>query len=558
MDAFAGHLATNLASAGICPDKLASAGIDPNTLMIDMWELVNSGEVGQAEALLAAVIKVCTPASAVPAADAQNPAPPAPASAAPPAAASAAPAATTAPASAAPVPELVAPPAASAAPAATPASAAHAVPELVAPPAAASSAPAATTAPASAAHAVPEVVAPASAVPAPAVPTAGAALEPAPVTPPPMRMLASPRAGLPAMPTEPVAAAASAVHRDACHIDTPSCKAVVKGTRRWGTRRALANRRPAASAAAAATDSQPAADERMLMTDLRTAFMNAMRAASAELIEPVSELFKHVNPNAHLAPTDSQMFWAIEQSDVQLGKAEIAALAADIVSTWRACRRGMQRHHECDKIVGRMWPGRCVQDVALAIDDRAKYEAFMDTLVLVDTEFSILASAMATDPAVPERLMKRPAASAAPASPGSEESDFEGESAPPPSKKTAAKASAAKASAAQASVAKASAAQASAAKATANDLQLARSRLRSAMISDPNFMPGAASRVRFGAAQNILKAARAGYSHAALAASPDVDLRLKDFRMTASAVEHRSGCSKCRWNSSGCRKCRGE
>ena len=78
------------------------------------------------------------------------------------------------------------------------------------------------------------------------------------------------------------------------------------------------------------------------------------------------------------------------------------------------------------------------------------------------------------------------------------------------------------------------------------------------MISDPNFMPGAASKVRFGEAQNILKAARAGYSHAALAASPDVDLRLKDFRMTASAVEHQSGCSKCRWNSSGCRQCRGE
>ena len=550
MDAFAGHLAINLASAGICQDKLASAGIDPNTLMIDMWELVNSGEVGQAEAMLAAVIKVCTPASAVPAADAQNPAPPAPASAAPPAAASAAPAATTAPASAAPVPELVAP-------AATPASAAHAVPELVAPPVAASSAPAATTALASAAHAVPEVVAPASAVPAPAVPTAGAALEPVPVTPPPTRMLASPRAGLPAMPTEP-AAAASAVHREACHIDTPSCKAVVKGTRRWGTRRALANRRPAASAAAAATDSQPAANERMLMTDLRTAFMNAMRAASAETIEPVSEVFKHVNPNAHLAPTDSQMFWAIEQSDVQLGKADIAALAADIVSTWRACRRGMQRHHECDEIVGRMWPGRCVQDVALAIDDRAKYEAFMDTLVLVDTEFSILASAMATDPAVPERLMKRPAASAAPASPGSEENDFEGESAPPRSKKTpAAKASAAKASAAQAS--EASAAQASAAKAAPSDLLLARNRLRSDMISDPTFMPGAASRVRFGAAQKILKAARAGYSHAAVAASPDVALGLKDLHsMTASAVEHRSGCPKCRWNSRGCRKCRGE
>ena len=256
MNAFAGHLAINLASAGICQDKLASAGIDPNTLMIDMWELVKSGEVGQAEAMLAAVIKVCTPASAVPAADAQNPAPPAPASAAPPAAASAAPAATTAPASAAPVPELVAPGAT----------------------------------PASAAHAVPEVVAPASAVPAPAVPTAGAALEPVPVTPPPTRMLASPRAGLPAMPTEPVAAAASAVHREACHIDTPSCKAVVKGTRRWGTRRALATRRPAASAAAAATDSQPAVNiKRMLMTDLRTAFMNAMRAASAETIEPVSE-----------------------------------------------------------------------------------------------------------------------------------------------------------------------------------------------------------------------------------------------------------------------------
>ena len=46
------------------------------------------------------------------------------------------------------------------------------------------------------------------------------------------------------------------------------------------------------------------------------------------------------------------MFWAIEQSGVELGKADIAALAADIVSTWRACRRGMQRHHECDEIVG--------------------------------------------------------------------------------------------------------------------------------------------------------------------------------------------------------------
>ena len=261
------------------------------------------------------------------------------------------------------------------------------------------------------------------------------------------------------------------------------------------------------------------------------------------------------------------MFWAIEQSDVQLGKADIAALAADIVSTWRACRRGMQRHHECDEIVGRMWPGRCVQDVALAIDDRAKYEAFMDTLVLVDTEFSILASAMATDPAVPERLMKRPAASAAPASPGSEENDFEGESAPSRSKKKpAAKASAAKASAAQASEAsaaqasaakasEASAAQASAAKAEPNDLLLARNRLRGEMLSDPNFMPGAASRVRFGAAQKILKAARAGYSHAALAASPDVALGLKDLHsMTASAPG--SGCPKCRWR--GCRKCRGE
>ena len=421
MDAFAGHLVANLASAGIYPGTMASAGIDPRRLLIDMWKWVSSGEAGKAEALLADVIKFCTPASAVPAADAQNPGPPAPASAAPPAAASAAP-------TAAPVPELTAPPAASAAPAATPASAAHAVPELVAP--AASSAPAATTAPASAAHAVPEVVAPASAVPAPAVPTAGAALETVPVTPPPS-MLASPRAGLPAMPTEPIAAAASAVHHDACHIDAPSCKAVMKGARKW---LALA-KRPAASAATAATDSQPGA--RMLLTDLRTAFMNAMlNAPSPEAIEPVSEFFKHVNPDAHLAPTNSQMAWAIEQAGVQLEKAEIEAMAADICSTWRGCRRGMQRHHECDKIVGRMWPGRCVQDVALAIDDKAKYEEFMDTLVFVHNEFSILASAMATDPAEPERLMKRPAASAAPASPGSEENDFEGESAPPPNKKT--------------------------------------------------------------------------------------------------------------------------
>ena len=420
MDAFAGHLVANLASAGIYPGTMASAGIDPRRLLIDMWKWVSSGEAGKAEALLADVIKFCTPASAVPATDAQNPGPPAPASAAPPAAASAAP-------TAAPVPELTAPPAASAAPAATPASAAHAVPELVAP--AASSAPAATTAPASAAHAVPEVVAPASAVPAPAVPTAGAALETVPVTPPPS-MLASPRAGLPAMPTEPIAAAASAVHHDACHIDAPSCKAVMKGARKW---LALA-KRPAASAATAATDSQPGA--RMLLTDLRTAFMNAMlNAPSPEKIEPVSAFFKHVNPDAHLAPTNSQMAWAIEQAGARLEKAEIAAMAADIVSAWRGCRRGMQRHHECDKIVGRMWPGRCVQDVALAIDDKAKYEEFMDTLVFVHNEFSILASAMATDPAEPERLMKRPAASAAPASPGSEENDFEGESAPPPPNK---------------------------------------------------------------------------------------------------------------------------
>ena len=91
----------------------------------------------------------------------------------------------------------------------------------------------------------------------------------------------------------------------------------------------------------------------------------------------------------------------------------------------------------------------------------------------------------------------------------------------------------------------------------ASAAQLTRNRLRSDMLSDPNFMPGAALRVRFGAAQKILKTARAGYSHAALAASPDVALGLKDLHsMTASAVEHRSGCSKCRWN--GCRKCRGE
>ena len=207
MDAFAGQLATSLASAGICQDMLASAGIDPNKLMTEMWELVKCGEQGRAVARLAAVVQACAPASAVPAAAAQNPAPPGPASAAP-------------------------------------------VPELVAPPAAASAAPAATTAPASAAHAVPEVVAPTA--PASAVPV-GAALEPA-------------RAGLPA----------------AGMPDTPSCMAVVKGARRW-------MRRPAASAAAAATDSQSAAEDsqatRMEMADVRAAFMDAMsHAASFEAI----------------------------------------------------------------------------------------------------------------------------------------------------------------------------------------------------------------------------------------------------------------------------------
>ena len=74
------------------------------------------------------------------------------------------------------------------------------------------------------------------------------------------------------------------------------------------------------------------------------------------------------------------------------------------------------RYEPCAVHIDGVWPGRCVQDVALAINDKARHEAFMDTLVIVDAEFSIMASAMATNPPVPKRLVERPAASAAPGS----------------------------------------------------------------------------------------------------------------------------------------------
>ena len=75
-------------------------------------------------------------------------------------------------------------------------------------------------------------------------------------------------------------------------------------------------RRPAASAAAAATDSQSAAEDsqatRMEMADVRAAFMDALRhAASADAIS--AELFKLVDPNTCLAPTKLQMASATEQ-----------------------------------------------------------------------------------------------------------------------------------------------------------------------------------------------------------------------------------------------------
>ena len=230
---------------------------------------------------------------------------------------------------------------------------------------------------------------------------------------------------------------------------------------------------------------------------------------------------------------------AIEQSaaekHVYLSKTRIAALAADIVSTWRQCRRTIQRHNECDKIVGRMWPGRCVQDVALAIGDKARHEAFMDTLVIVDTEFSIMASAMATNPPVPKRLKKRPAASAAPASPGAEEAPaIENESAAeasPPSKKGSA-------------------------------LAAQRARIVSGVLKDTNFMPGAPQKERFSAAQKMLSAASAahGSSDYLQRAPSNSVLALQRWHdMSASAAEPGSkfGCAKCRWKHTGCGKCRG-
>ena len=207
--------------------------------------------------------------------------------------------------------------------------------------------------------------------------------------------------------------------------------------------------------------------------------MNAiLDAASAAGVDPpvvfldatkLQDDLVEQNAQHYCAPTRHQMASAIARgaSDVRakVPAAKVVALAADIVTAWRWARRATASWRDMgDDLVQRIWPGRCMRDVALAMShDQKRCDTFMEQLAFVDTEFSLMASALGAEPVVPERLMKRPAAAsaAAQAAPASATQASAAEAA------TAAQASAAPASATQASAEAAADARASLAAATA-------------------------------------------------------------------------------------------
>ena len=590
MQAFAKTLAARLASAGVHLPAMAAAGIDPNKFLADAWEHVSTGSPATMDARLQAAVQAAVMACGAPAALAA-PASPAPVAAAPTASAAVA---LTEPAALA-APDLDAP---AAAPTASAAIAAADAVVLATPP------PADGLPVAPSASAEPELedgfVPPASAVPGAVRPPLhrlgcmdGAAIDSSPCSP--LTLCSDSRPRIPRR----RAGRGRVAQRGHAPASAASRMAVLHGHKKWGTpRRSSQASAVDSQASACTTDSQDSVrGPRLRSQELRTAFVNAiLDAASAAGVDPpvvfeildatikLQDNLVEQNAQHYCAPTKHQMASAIARgaSDVRakVRAAKVVALAADIVTAWRWARRATASWRDMgDDLVQRIWPGRCMRDVALAMShDQKRCDTFMEQLAFVDTEFSLMASALGAEPVVPERLMKRPAAAsaAAQAATASATQASAAEAA------TAAQASAALASATQASAAadaraslaaavaaqaSVSAAQASAAAAPkrpadrdsaaqASAAETApkppppkaarasaapalaaeegppwkqvRARMVSDMLQDKSFMPGAPQRERFAGVQKAL---------AALAPR-------------ASA----GGCSKCRYK--GCNKCR--